>query len=63
MLRIFLLLFFDMVGGHDELAGVLVEEYVNFSVDIRLLFNREPVHKAELVCFLAAPVFLERGFG
>ena len=63
MFWIFLLLFFDVVGSHDKLAGVLVEENVNFSVDICLLLNREPVHKAELVCFLAAPVFLERGFG
>ena len=58
-----MLLFFDMVGCDDELAGVLVEEYVDFSVDIRLLLNRQPVHKTELVCFLAAPVFLESGFG
>ena len=51
-----------MVGSDDELAGVLVEENVDLSVNIRFLLDRQAVHEAKLVRFLAAPVFLERVF-
>ena len=51
------------VGGDRELARGVVEEYLDFPIDILVLLKGKPVDQPKLVRLLAGPVFLKAGLG